>query len=299
MENKEEIKNKIIMNTSLGKYFLITISVFSCLFLGYLFYAGNLLKQSQKDIKDSYYHHICKADSVYYNISNYNSALIGNVQKINSMLLADSLIKYSLSSKQKLSEVQSQNLKVIISTYFEQLDLLQEQYRYKLSCDSLRLATERFILKDQEKSMIDLHLTKIDHEYNNIAIWAAVLTIVFLVFSFYSIFKMDEFIQQGYQGIKDIRELKKDGEKHIGLFMSKSKEQQDSFNSELNSLKESYLREISNLESENQERMEAIRNDFVEKANRIENEMNGMLVSYYNLIKAANERLQSKKNEEE
>lgn len=57
--------------------------------------------------------------------------------------------------------------------------------------------------------MIDLHLTKIDHEYNNIAIWAAVLTIVFLVFSFYSIFKMDEFIQQGHQGIKDIRELKK------------------------------------------------------------------------------------------
>ena len=64
---------------------------------------------------------------------------------------------------------------------------------------------------------------------------------------------MDEFIQQGHQGIKDIRELKKDGEKHIDLFMSKSKEQQDSFNSELNSLKENYLREISNLESENQE----------------------------------------------
>lgn len=209
MENKEEIENKIIMKTSLGKCFLITISVFSCLFLGYLFYAGNSLKQSQKDIKDSYYRHICKADSVYYNISNYNSALIGNVQKINSMLLADSLIKYSLNSKQKLSEVQSQNLKAVISTYFEQLDLLQEEYRYKLSCDSLRLATERFILKEQEKSMIDLHLTKIDHEYNNIAIWAAVLTIVFLVFSFYSIFKMDEFIQQGHQGIKDIRELKK------------------------------------------------------------------------------------------
>lgn len=28
MENKEEIKNKIMMKTSLGKCFLITISVF-------------------------------------------------------------------------------------------------------------------------------------------------------------------------------------------------------------------------------------------------------------------------------
>lgn len=299
MENKEEIENKIIMKTSLGKCFLITISVFSCLFLGYLFYAGNSLKQSQKDIKDSYYRHICKADSVYYNISNYNSALIGNVQKINSMLLADSLIKYSLNSKQKLSEVQSQNLKAVISTYFEQLDLLQEEYRYKLSCDSLRLATERFILREQEKSMIDLHLTKIDHEYNNIAIWAAVLTIVFLVFSFYSIFKMDEFIQQGHQGIKDIRELKKDGEKHIEFFVSKSKEQQELFNEEINSLKEKYLNENYNMESENKERMEAIVKDFMEKVKRSELEMRDMIDSFYHSMNALNEMFQNKKSKEE
>lgn len=299
MENKEEIENKIIMKTSLGKCFLITISVFSCLFLGYLFYAGNSLKQSQKDIKDSYYRHICKADSVYYNISNYNSALIGNVQKINSMLLADSLIKYSLNSKQKLSEAQSQNLKAVISTYFEQLDLLQEEYRYKLSCDSLRLATERFILKEQEKSMIDLHLTKIDHEYNNIAIWAAVLTIVFLVFSFYSIFKMDEFIQQGHQGIKDIRELKKDGERHIEFFVSKSKEQQELFNEEINSLKEKYLNENYNMESENKERMEAIVKDFMEKVKRSELEMRDMIDSFYHSMNALNEMFQNKKSKEE
>lgn len=195
--------------------------------------------------------------------------------------------------------MQSQNLKAVISTYFEQLDLLQEEYRYKLSCDSLRLATERFILKEQEKSMIDLHLTKIDHEYNNIAIWAAVLTIVFLVFSFYSIFKMDEFIQQGHQGIKDIRELKKDGEKHIEFFVSKSKEQQELFNEEINSLKEKYLNENYNMESENKERMEAIVKDFMEKVKRSELEMRDMIDSFYHSMNALNEMFQNKKSKEE
>ena len=56
--------------------------------------------------------------------------------------------------------------------------------------DSLRLQNERVLLENQIKSMIDLHLNKVEHEYSNLTMWAAVLTILFLVFSFYSIFKM-------------------------------------------------------------------------------------------------------------
>lgn len=73
--------------------------------------------------------------------------------------------------------------------------------------------------------MIDLHLTKIDHEYNNITMWAAILTILFLVFSFYSIFKMDELIQQGREGVKDIKRLKKVGDDSIAYIKAKNNEQ--------------------------------------------------------------------------
>lgn len=73
----------------------------------------------------------------------------------------------------------------------------------------MRLQNERALLENQIKSMIDLHLNKVEHEYSNLTMWAAILTILFLVFSFYSIYKMDELIQQGNEGVKDIRSLKK------------------------------------------------------------------------------------------
>ena len=70
-------------------------------------------------------------------------------------------------------------------------------------------------MEGQIKNMVDLHLNKIEHEYNNITLWAAILTILFLVFSFYSIYKMDELIQQGRDGVLDIKQLKSDGEERI------------------------------------------------------------------------------------
>ena len=63
--------------------------------------------------------------------------------------------------------------------------------------------------------MVDLHLNKIEHEYTNITIWAAILTIIFLVFSFYSLYKADELIKQGREGVKDISMLKNEGEEEI------------------------------------------------------------------------------------
>ena len=139
--------------------------------------------------------------------------------------MADSLIKYTLGSKQKLSENQYKDLSTIISNYYNQSIKIQEQYQSKLSRDSLQLNAERILLEGQTKAMIDLHLTKIDHEYNNITMWAAILTILFLVFSFYSIFKMDELIQQGREGVKDIKRLKKEGDDSITCVKTENNEQ--------------------------------------------------------------------------
>ena len=203
------------MTTSYGTFFLSVTSLFCCLFIGYLCYSSYTLNLSQKQIKDYYINHINKADSLCFSISASNIVLIENIQKANNALLTDSLIKYTLGSKQKLSENQYKNLSTIISNHYNQSIKIQEQYRSKLSRDSLQLNAERTLLEGQTKAMIDLHLTKIDHEYNNINMWAAILTILFLVFSFYSIFKMDELIQQGNEGVKEIKNLKKEGKQDL------------------------------------------------------------------------------------
>lgn len=203
------------MSTSYGKLFLVVISIFSLLFIAYLFYAGHTLRSSQERIKDYYTEHINKIDSVYYGISKYNLAWITETKKISDAVLADSLVKYTLGRTKILSKAQYQNLVTVISEHFKHVDQLQEWHKTKLLQDSIRLNAERVLLEGQIKNMVDLHLNIIEHEYNNITLWAAILTILFLVFSFYSIYKMDELIQQGRDGVLDIKQLKSDGEKRI------------------------------------------------------------------------------------
>lgn len=273
------------MTTSYGKFFLSVTGIFCCLFIGYLCYSSYTLNLSQKRIKDYYINHINKADSLYFSISAYNTVLFENIQKANNALLADSLIKYTLGSKQKLSENQYKDLSTIISNYYNQSIKIQEQYQSKLSRDSLQLNAERTLLEGQTKAMIDLHLTKIDHEYNNITMWAAILTILFLVFSFYSIFKMDELIQQGREGVKDIKRLKKEGDDSITCVKTENNEQIKKLKEEteeiikehrekLESMSSSFSTQQNDLYKRTNEYLNGLRKNFDEQSQKILSEYN-------------------------
>lgn len=289
------------MATSYGKFFLSVTGLFCCLFIGYLCYSSYTLNLSQKRIKDYYINHINKTDSLCFSISAYNTALIENIQKANNALLADSLIKYTLGSKQKLSENQYKDLSTIISNYYNQSIKIQEQHQSKLSRDSLQFNAERTLLEGQTKAMVDLHLTKIDHEYNNITMWAAILTILFLVFSFYSIFKMDELIQQGREGVKDIKRLKKVGDDSIAYIKAKNNEQ-------ITKLKE----DTEQIIKEHREKLEGISSNFSVQQNdlyrRADEYLNGLrrnsdeqsqkiLSEYYNILQEQSKTYTQKINE--
>lgn len=289
------------MATSYGKFFLSVTGLFCCLFIGYLCYSSYTLNLSQKRIKDYYINHINKTDSLCFSISAYNTALIENIQKANNALLADSLIKNTLGSKQKLSENQYKDLSTIISNYYNQSIKIQEQHQSKLSRDSLQFNAERTLLEGQTKAMIDLHLTKIDHEYNNITMWAAILTILFLVFSFYSIFKMDELIQQGREGVKDIKRLKKVGDDSIAYIKAKNNEQ-------ITKLKE----DTEQIIKEHREKLEGISSNFSVQQNdlyrRADEYLNGLrrnsdeqsqkiLSEYYNILQEQSKTYTQKINE--
>ena len=276
------------MATSYGKFFLSVTGLFCCLFIGYLCYSSYTLNLSQKRIKDYYINHINKADSLCFSISAYNTVLFENIQKANNALLADSLIKYTLGSKQKLSENQYKDLSTIISNYYNQSIKIQEQYQSKLSRDSLQLNAERTLLEGQTKAMIDLHLTKIDHEYNNITMWAAILTILFLVFSFYSIFKMDELIQQGREGVKDIKRLKKEGDDSITCVKTENNEQIKKLKEEteeiikehrekLESMSSSFSTQQNDLYKRTNEYLNGLRKNFDEQSQKILSEYNIIL----------------------
>lgn len=224
------------MQTKYGVLFLWTLVGFVVVFIGYLVWSHCSLKQSQEQIRKDYIAHIQIADSLYIHWTEYNNAVIQNSQKVNNAMLADSIIKLTLSNRYRLSRNQYNSLILVLNSHLAKIDSLHKQYDEKLLRDSLRLNTEREILEGQTKAMIELHLNKIEHEYSNITMWGAVLTILFLVFSFYSIFKMDELIQQGNDGVKDIKDLKKEGKRNLDQL---KKEKEDIVNNMQGQLSES------------------------------------------------------------
>jgi len=207
-----------------GKLFLFIILIFTTAFIVYLFCSKATLRDSQKEIKESYAEHIRKADSLYIDLTNYNKAMTDNILSLNSGLLTDSLIKSTLVRNNKLSQKQYNELLSLIVEHSKAIEQCQEQYESRIQRDSLLLGVERELLNGQTKTMVDLHLNKIEHEYSNITMWAAVMTIVFLVFSFYSISKIDELIQQGNEGVRNIRRLERDGEQEVEKLRSSTKE---------------------------------------------------------------------------
>ena len=200
-----------------GVLFLIVISLFVTVFIVALRNTNKVFRSSQEDIKGIYSEHVFKADSICNDIIVYHRKYSDQVASINSFMLTDSLVKLSIGEGKKLSKDQFESLSLVITKYFEGMERIHEQYDSKMRHDSLLLCMERQLLEGQTKTMLDLHLDKVEHEYSNITLWAAVLTILFLVFSFYSIFKMDELVKRGNEGVEEIRQLKDEGETSISL----------------------------------------------------------------------------------
>lgn len=289
------------MTSIYGKLFLGIISFFTLVFIAYLFYSNSMLLDSQREIKASYAEHIRKADSLYIDIMNYNKAMTDNILSLNSGLLADSLIKSMLAGNNNLSQEQYNTLASLILNHRKVMGDCQEQYESKIQRDSLRLSIERDLLVGQTKTMVDLHLNKIEHEYSNITIWAAILTILFLVFSFYSVFKMDELIQQGNEGVKDIRQLKRDGEQEVDKLRNQkdtTKKEIDLFildqQARVKAMFEAIKKMMDDIERSHKDSLESFneqRQMLDEKIKQIENQIKQLLENKEQQFKTINDQM--------
>ena len=283
------------MQTKYGTLFLWTLIGFTVVFIGYLFWSHCSLKHSQDQIRKDYIAHIQKADSLYIHWTEYNNAVIQNSQK--NAMLADSIIRLTLSNKYRLSRNQYNNLILALNSHLAKIDSLHKLYDEKLLRDSLRLNTEREILEGQTKTMIELHLNKIEHEYSNITMWGAVLTILFLVFSFYSIYKMDELIQQGNEGVQEIKNLRKEGKQDLNQL---EKEKKEIVNNIQGQLKES-VTAMSNTQKETERQFQDAVGNLNSAKDGLITESRGMLEYYKkqfdSILKMNNDNLEQKQQE--
>lgn len=238
MENKTTIPKR----PKYAKLFLIVLSIYTAIFMGYQIFAICSLNSSQDKIKNYYLNHIERVDSLYCNLGSNNKAIL-------STYLQDSI-------------------------YNKNMELLYMEYEKVLKEDSLRLYNERSLVEMQTKSMIDLHLNKVEHEYSNLTMWAAILTILFLVFSFYSIYKMDELIQQGNEGVKDIRSLRKDSEDLIENLETTSKSEIEKTRNQIdefiNEQQNRMIQTLGYFEEENAKKLNEINKCFADACNIVE-----------------------------
>lgn len=273
-----------------------------CSNIYYLFYSHYSLKQSQEQIRTDYIAHIQKADSLYIHWTEYNNTVMLSGQKVNNTLFKDSIIKSTLSNTYRLSRTQYNNLILVLNSHFAKIDSLHRQYDDKLLRDSLRLNTERELLEGQTKTMLELHLNKIEHEYSNITMWGAILTILFLVFSFYSIYKMDELIQQGNEGVKDIKRLKKEGDDSITCVKTENNEQIKKLKEETEKIIKEHREKLEGMSSN----FSAQQNDLYKRANEYLNglrknsdEQSRKILSEYNIILQEQSKAYTQKINEE
>ena len=118
--------------------------------------------------------------------------------------------------------------------------------------------------------MIDLHLNKVEHEYSNLTMWAAILTILFLVFSFYSIYKMDELIQQGNEGVKDIRSLKKNSEDLVATSKSEIEKTRNQIDYFIEEQQKRMIQTLGYFKEENTKKLSEINKCLADACNIVE-----------------------------
>ena len=93
------------------------------------------------------------------------------------------------------------------------------------SVSSVQIANINAEIKD----LLELEFNKIQNEYQTLALWAGILTIVFLIFSFYSMFKTEELLKQGHTGVKELSDLKVQGTGQISDLISTGRSIIDDF----------------------------------------------------------------------
>lgn len=62
----------------------------------------------------------------------------------------------------------------------------------QLQNDSALMRREIMLSKEEKMNLVALHIDKIDNDYSQIGIWGGILSIIFLIFGFFAIFKIEE-----------------------------------------------------------------------------------------------------------
>lgn len=106
----------------------------------------------------------------------------------------------------------------------------------QLQKDSALFKREILLSQEEMTNLVELHIDKIENDYAQIGIWGGVLSVIFIIFGFFAIFKIEESKLEAKnvlnevkeQGRKASKEVEKLQDQAINLDSSLTKIRQDS-----------------------------------------------------------------------
>lgn len=150
-------------------------------------------------------------DSSLMNFHTRMKELAVSKEEAMKKIVADSV----LAKLPKLSDKELQNIKKCVETAVV-VSVLEDMHENALSdYESLILSNRWNQIQSDTKAMLELEMSKIQNEHETLGIWAGILTIVFLIFSFYSLFKTDDMVKQGREGLDKLNQLKRDADNKL------------------------------------------------------------------------------------
>lgn len=208
-------------------------------------------------------------------------------------------ISYS-NSQNKIISINKENCDNITNKYLKSLTLTKDS---TICLDKVVID----IIDENQKeslSLLELQYNRIQNEFIILSLWAGILMIVFLIFSIYSMFKIDEMQKQGRehlnrmedfsteaketsksieeQATSKIADLRKNIDAEMAKLSSESKKQLDELQTKINELQKTFENAVS-----------ATTSDFENSVTAKTKEFETSVQQYKNMIEAS-----SKRNEE-
>lgn len=179
--------------------FLVAIIV--CLVINFvaLICVNHSYKNGQERILLSYKESLALIDSLQKKNEDALNRVLSEREQTIKKILSDTLV----DSIQGLCPKQKDAVRKYVRPYLE-VTTRELDVKEKIKSDPNH---EYKLLRDEIRSLLQLEFNKIQNEYEALEIWAAILTVVFLIFSFYSFFKTEKLEEDGRKSISRINEM--------------------------------------------------------------------------------------------
>lgn len=152
-------------------------------------------------------------------------------------------------------------------------------------------------IQTSTNALLEAQYRKMQSEYNVLALWAAALMIIFLVFSIYSMFKVDEMQKQGRDTLDRLEGFSQKAKELSKEIDTKSKEQltelENKAKEELNTIKTQSNEEIERLKEEITSTKSKFNDDVNEKTKEFENSINKYQTELKESTKSNNDLIKS------